>query len=455
MTKTKSVYECQNCGTQFPKWLGRCTDCGGWNTLVESVVSKSSDPMGSVSISDAKPIALNDLDIIEANAIPTGVKEFDHVLGGGLVPGSVTLISGEPGIGKSTLVMQIVGAMAEAGISSLYSSAEESSAQIRARANRLEVNSDLVNVLATNKLEDILHHTKDLESKVLIVDSIHTVTCDDISSSAGTVSQVRECAHRLTEFAKSTTTSVIVVGQVTKEGTLAGPRVLEHVVDSVLSFEGDDHALVRTLRASKHRFGTTDELGLFDMTEKGLVALEDPSALMTTSGIDRPSGLAIAAAVDGSRPFLVEVQALVVPTTAPMPRRVVQGIDSARVSSLIAVLEKRCGVKLSQCDVYVSLVGGIKVKDAGLDMAICMAIASADKDKTLSANIVFAGEVGLSGEVRPSIHAGRRIREAARRGHKEIFINLAKSDINQTSDVGIQLNECSYLNQVIDRVFAD
>jgi DNA repair protein RadA/Sms len=446
MAKTRTVYECQTCGSQFPKWLGRCNECGGWNTLVESVIGSEKPETPTRAISDAKVVSLSDVDVVESHPIPTGIDEFDHVVGGGLVSGSVTLIGGEPGIGKSTLVMQIVGSLANKGTASLYASAEESSAQIRGRASRLGVTSELVKVLSTNRLEDILFHAREEDVSILIVDSIHTVACDDISSTAGTVSQVRECAHRLTEFAKSTNTTVLVVGQVTKEGTLAGPRVLEHVVDTVLSFEGDDHALVRTLRASKHRFGTTDELGLFDMTEKGLIALDDPSSFMSAITTSRPSGLAVAAAVDGSRPFLIEVQALVVPTTAPVPRRVVQGVDNARVSSLIAVLEKRCSLRLSQCDVYVSLVGGLKVKDAGLDLAICVAIASADKDVAVARDDVFAGEVGLSGEIRPSVHTNRRLREAARRGHQRMFLNPGKSKAHEE---GISIVTHDFVSKVL------
>ncbi len=452
--KTRTVFECQTCGSQFPKWLGRCNECGGWNTLVESLIGPDADPTSGVTRSASivsEVMSLNDVDILESTPFPTGIDEFDHVVGGGLVPGSVTVISGEPGIGKSTLVMQIVGSLAQRNIASLYASAEESAAQIRGRASRLGVDSPLIKVLATSHIEDIIHHAGETKSSVVIVDSIHSLVCNEIGSSAGTVSQVRECAHRLTEFAKSTNTTIIVVGQVTKEGTLAGPRVLEHVVDTVLSFEGDDSGLVRTLRASKHRFGTTEELGLFDMTEHGLFPLDDPSALMAVTGNARPSGLAVASAVDGSRPFLIEVQALVVPTTAPVPRRVVQGVDTARVSSLIAVLQKRCGLSLATCDVYVSLVGGIRVKDAGLDLAICMAIASANKDIALSRDDVFAGEVGLSGEIRPSTHTSRRIREASRRGHTTIHINTGKTELSAADRKSIAIaNE-----DLVAKVLAD
>lgn len=452
MSKVRTVFECQTCAAQFPKWLGRCNECGGWNTLVESVINPSADPMGAETAAltvTSQVVSLGDVDILEATPIPTGIDEFDLVLGGGLVPGSVTLISGEPGIGKSTLVMQIVGSLAVNNISSLYASAEESTAQIRGRASRLGVDAKIVNVVATSHIEDIIHHAKEMQASVVIVDSIHTLICADISSSAGTVSQVRECAHRLTSFAKSTTTTVIVVGQVTKEGTLAGPRVLEHVVDTVLSFEGDDHGLVRTLRASKHRFGTTDELGLFEMTGAGLLALDDPSALMAMTGTARPSGLVVSAAMDGSRPFLIEVQALVVPTTAQIVRRVVQGIDTARVTSLIAVLEKRCNVKLGTCDIYVSLVGGIRVKDSALDLAICVALASANSDVAVSRDEVFAGEVGLSGEIRPCAHAGRRIREAARRGHSRIMLNPGKTELSAAERKSITITDCDSLAKVL------
>lgn len=448
MVKTKTVFECQTCGSQFPKWLGRCQECGGWNTLTESVIGSSASSSSVSAPRTSQVVSLSDIDVVEATPVSTGIDEFDHVLSGGLVPGSVTLIGGEPGIGKSTLVMQVVGALAEKGLSSLYASAEESASQIRGRASRLGVVNDAISLLASARLTDILASARETQCDVLVIDSIHTVLCDDISSSAGTVSQVRECAHQLTEYAKTTNTTVILIGQVTKEGTLAGPRVLEHLVDTVLSFEGDEHGFVRTLRVSKHRFGSIEGLGLFDMTEKGVIAISDPSALMSMDARERPSGLVVAAAVDGSRPFLVEVQALVVPTTAPVPRRVVQGVETARVSSIIAVLQKRCAINVSQCDVYVSLVGGIKIKDAGLDLAIAMAIASADRDVVIPREYVFAGEVGLSGEIRPVVHSSRRVREAARRGHETLFLNTGRMD--EASQDGIAVHHSDVLSHVAD-----
>lgn len=453
MSKTRTVFECQSCGSQFPKWLGRCSECGGWNTFVESVIGDPAQANAAVVAhnTDTKIVTLGELDIIESHPIPTGIGEFDLVLSGGLVPGSVTLIGGEPGIGKSTLVMQILGSLAKKNVTSLYASAEESNAQIRGRASRLGITSDKIGVLTTSRVEDIIHHAKESGASVVVVDSIHTLTCDDISSSAGTVSQVRECAHRLTAFAKQSTTTIIVVGQVTKEGALAGPKVLEHVVDTVLSFEGDDNALVRTLRASKHRYGNIDELGLFDMSENGLVELDDPQALMTITSNARPSGLAVGVAVDGSRPFLIEVQALVVPTTAPIQRRVVQGIETARVNALVAVLEKRCDIKVSLCDIYVSLVGGVKIRDAGLDLAIIAALASAEKNISLPRDLVFAGEVGLSGELRPATHTLRRVREASRRGHGQLFINTGKTKVSKDDAGSINISNQDTVKSVLNQ----
>ena len=466
MGKLKTVYECQTCASQFPKWLGRCSECGAWGTLVESIIDPSyslvegassqttnSHNLDSLLGNEKSKVAnLQEIDPISAIPMPTGIEEFDHVLGGGLVAGSVTLIGGEPGIGKSTLVMQILGSLAERNIGSLYASAEESSSQIRSRASRLNIASQNVGVVATGKIEEIIAHANKEKYSVLVVDSLHTVSCADISSSAGTVSQVRECAHRLTEFAKRTGVTVILVGQVTKEGTLAGPRVLEHVVDTVLSFEGDDHALVRTLRVTKHRFGNTDELGLFDMTSTGLIALDSDSALMTNVGGARPSGLVVGAAVDGSRPFLIEVQALVDVTSNPNPRRIVQGFETSRLNSLLAVLSKRCGINLSFHDVYVSLSGGIRIKDPGLDLAICVAIASALKEVPVTKDFVFAGEIGLSGEVRSSPHSSRRIREADRRRYKNIFLNLAKTDVKSLDLEQIEIKNEVMLKTVIDLV---
>ncbi|MFN8016424.1 MAG: DNA repair protein RadA [Acidimicrobiia bacterium] len=448
MSKTKTVYECQTCGSQFPKWIGRCSECGAWNSVVESLIESQVAGLPGLKES-SNPLPLSQVDVLESTPIPTNVKEFDHVLGGGLVPGSVTLIGGEPGIGKSTLVMQVLSSLANNGAICFYASAEESSAQIRGRAGRLKINSDDIYVSSTSNVDEIIIQAKNINCKYLVVDSIHTLLCDEISSTSGTVSQVRECAHRLTDFAKKTNTTVLVVGQVTKEGTLAGPRVLEHLVDTVLSFEGDDHGVVRTLRCSKHRFGSVQELGLFDMTEHGLIALDDPSSLMSFTNDSRPSGLAVAAAVDGTRPFLIEVQALVVSTTAPNPRRVVQGVDSARINALLAVLEKRCSIRLSICDVYVSLVGGIKIKDPGLDLAICVAIASASKDITVSKDNVFSGEVGLSSEIRPCMHVSRRIREASRRGHKTITTNIGKTSKEEFSKEKIEVINADSLYNVL------
>ena len=464
MSKTKTVYECQSCASQFPKWLGRCNECGTWGSLVESVIDPNYSLEGTTSSANTRNLdsllgneksivtSLSDIDPISATPVATDISEFDHVLGGGLVAGSVTLIGGEPGIGKSTLVMQILGSLSLKGISSLYASAEESSTQIRSRAARLKISSNNIGVVATSKVEEIMAHANTAKNAVLVVDSIHTVSCADISSSAGTVSQVRECAHRLTEFAKRTGTTVILVGQVTKEGTLAGPRVLEHVVDTVLSFEGDDHGIVRTLRVSKHRFGNTDELGLFDMTPSGLTALDSDSALMANIGDERPSGLVVGAAVDGSRPFLIEIQALVDPTTNPNPRRIVQGFETSRLNSLLAVLNKRCGLNLSFHDVYVSLSGGIKIKDPGLDLAICVAIASALREIPISNTMVFAGEIGLSGEIRSSPHSIRRVREADRRGYEYIFLNVGKTSKDELGIENVKVKNEKILKNVLDKV---
>ena len=433
MARTKTVFRCMSCGTDAPKWSGQCSSCGEWNTLAEeldapaSLVSSAAPPVPPVPItavrsSDGKPVA-------------TGMAEVDRVLGGGLVPGSVTLVGGEPGIGKSTLVLQLLGARAAAGATTLYVSGEESADQVRLRADRLGALHDQLLLAAETSLPAVLHHIEHVRPEVCVIDSIHTLHDPEYSSAPGSVTQVREGAHRLVQAAKSTGTTVLLVGHVTKEGQLAGPRVLEHVVDTVLSFEGDRHHALRLLRASKHRFGSTEELGLFAMASDGLEPVPDPSGLFL--GDRRPGipGTVVTPALEGHRPLLVEVQTLVADSSLAQPRRSSQGLDSGRLSLLLAVLERRAGLPMQGLDVYAMAVGGVKVVEPGADLAICCALASSFVARPVEATVVAVGEVGLGGELRQVGRLDRRLAEASRLGFTTAVVPRSAPQVDAPIEV--------------------
>ncbi len=427
MVKIRSVFRCGECGGSSPQWAGRCPTCGEWNTLTEEVDAPDVSPVRAaasrVGPRDA-PVPIADVDTTASATMATGIDEVDRVLGGGLVPGSVTLVGGEPGIGKSTLLLQVVDALAARGARALYISAEESKQQVRLRADRLGTLRPHVYLAAENAIPHIVAHIDTVAPDVVVVDSIQTVFEPQITSAPGSVTQVRESAARLVHEAKARGIAVILVGHVTKDGNLAGPRVLEHVVDTVLSFEGDRHHGLRLLRAVKHRFGSTDELGLFEMSEAGLVAVPDPSALFLADRRRGVPGSAIVATIEGHRPLLVELQALVNPTSIPTPRRSAQGVDGGRLSLLTAVLDRRVGVSVTGHDVYALAVGGVRVVEPAADLAICLAISSSLTDVALPPTLVACGEVGLGGEIRQVGHLERRLNEAARLGFTQALVPL-------------------------------
>ncbi len=420
MARTKTVHRCAQCGWSTPKWVGRCDGCDEWNTLVEELDVRDSPT--SVGSAQSTPMPMSSIVDDASVARSTGLPEVDRVLGGGLVAGSVTLVGGEPGIGKSTLLLQLVGATAAVGSRSLYVSGEESAGQVRGRADRLgAVHQDLW-LVAETALVHILSHLDEVKPDVVVIDSIQTMHDPNLASAPGSVAQVRECAHALVQYAKTNGTAVLLVGHVTKEGTLAGPRVLEHVVDTVLEFDGDRHHGLRLLRASKHRFGATTEVGLLQMDESGLAAVADPSGLFLADRVTGVSGSAIVPTLDGNRPLLIELQALVAKSSLATPRRSAQGLDQGRLSMLLAVLERRCGLSVAGADVYALAVGGARVSDPGADAAVALSVASSLTGHPLSDDLVVVGEVGLGGELRQVGHLDRRLAEAARMGFRRAIV---------------------------------
>lgn len=433
MAKTRTVFRCMSCGAEAPKWSGKCAGCGDWNTLTEELDLPSS--ISSLSDPPVPPVPITAVRSQDGQPVPTGIPEVDRVLGGGLVPGSVTLVGGEPGVGKSTLVLQLMGARAAAGSTVLYITGEESADQVRLRADRLGALQDNLLLAAETSLPNVIHHINEVRPEICVVDSIQTLHDPAYTSAPGSVTQVRECAHRLVQTAKTTGTTVLLVGHVTKDGQLAGPRVLEHVVDTVLSFEGDRHHALRLLRAQKHRFGSTEELGLFAMVASGLEPVPDPSGLFI--GDRRPGipGSIVTPALEGHRPLLVEVQTLVASSQLPQPRRSCQGLDSGRLALLLAVLERRAGIRIQQLDVYANAVGGVKVVEPGADLAICLALASAVAGVPIPPSMVACGEVGLGGEIRQVGRIERRVAEAARLGFTTAVVPRSAPDTDAPIDL--------------------
>ena len=429
MARLRTVHRCTQCGAGSAQWSGRCPACGEWNTLVEEVEDLSPRRAAGAGVAGGdRPVLVADVEMAEWRTRPTGIGELDRVLGGGLVPGSATLVGGEPGIGKSTLLLQAAASMAAAGARCLLVSAEESKQQVRLRAERLGALEAGLWLVSQTSLGGIVAAVDEVKPDVLIVDSIQTVFDPEIGSAPGSVVQVRECAHQLVGLAKQHGLATILVGHVTKDGALAGPRVLEHVVDTVLSFEGERHHSLRLLRAAKHRFGPTGELGLFEMAGAGLVGVPDPGALFL--GDRRPGvpGSVVVPAMEGQRPLLVEVQALVTRNEAPNPRRSAQGLDAGRVSLVLAVLGERAGVQLSKYDVYASTVGGVRITEPAADLAVALALASAATGRPLPSDLVACGEVGLAGELRRVGHAERRLSEAARLGFRRAVVAASAPD---------------------------
>lgn len=417
--RTRTTFRCTSCGAGAPVWAGRCTGCGEWNTLLEERARPAARAVAPPA-EPARPIA--DVGAHDAAPLPTGVAELDRVLGGGLVPGSVTLLGGEPGIGKSTLLLQTVAAMAGRGLDALYVTAEESAAQVRGRAARLDALADRLWLAADTALPEVVAHLDAVAPAVVVIDSIQTVHDPELGSAPGAVGQVRECAQRLVVEARARGAAVILVGHVTKDGGLAGPRVLEHLVDTVLSFEGDRHHALRLLRAVKHRFGGTGELGVFEMSDTGLAGVHDPSALFLADRRAGEAGSVVVPVLDGGRPLLVEVQALLAPTTIPTPRRQGQGIENGRLGMLLAVLAQRVGVSVANQDVWVTVAGGVRAAEPAVDLGVALAVASAVTGVAVPADLVVCGEVGLAGELRQVGRLDRRMAEAARLGFRRVLV---------------------------------
>jgi DNA repair protein RadA/Sms len=422
MARARTIYRCNECGTAEPKWTGRCSACEAWNSLVEEVVAASSPSAEAVGPSAAVPVPIAEVDTAAWAPSPTRVGELDRVLQGGFVPGSVTVLGGEPGIGKSTLLLQALAGLAKSGRRCLYVTAEESAQQVRLRAERLGALPPNLWLVSDTALPHVLGHIESVAPDVVAIDSIQTVYEPSMSSAPGSVAQVRECAHRLVRISKERAMASVLVGHVTKDGALAGPRVLEHLVDTVLSFEGERHHALRLLRAVKHRFGSTDELGLFEMTDRGLDGVPDPSALFLADRRPGTPGSIVAPVLDGHRPLLVEVQALVAETNLPAPRRSAQGLDSGRLALVVAVLQERVGLLFHKRDVHTVVAGGVRVVEPGADLALALALVSAHSGVAVPDDVVACGEVGLGGELRQVHQTSRRLAEAARLGFRRAVV---------------------------------
>lgn len=421
MAKSKTLFFCQECGNEFSKWTGQCPVCKAWNSLVEGEAKTASRKKTGSLLAPMEPVKISQVESAEGERYTTGSAELDRVLGGGLVKGSLTLIGGDPGIGKSTLLLQVCNHMAKNGQKVLYISGEESMSQIRIRAERLGTLQDLLLLCETNLelIEDVL---KKEEPEVVVIDSIQTMYVEEVASAPGSVSQVREATALLLRLAKTLNISVFIVGHVTKEGAVAGPRMLEHMVDTVLYFEGERHAAYRILRGVKNRFGSTNEIGVFEMVEKGLVEVENPSAYMLDGRSEDASGSVVSCILEGSRPMLIELQALVCPSNFGIPRRTASGMDINRVNLLMAVLEKRINLKLQNSDAYVNIAGGLRMNEPAMDLAVVMAILSSYYNKSLATDTLVFGEVGLSGEVRAVKQAAVRIQEGKKLGFKRCIL---------------------------------
>ena len=438
MAKLKRTFFCTSCGYETPKWLGKCPSCGEWNTITEHVVAKESSSVSSrlTSVPRVEPRKVQDIEEHTTVRVDVGIAEVNRVLGGGMVPGSLILLGGEPGIGKSTLSLQL--ALTENGLRTLYVSGEESAEQIKMRATRLGIRNQECTVFTETLLENIVAQIEELRPDVVIIDSIQTISTDLVESSAGSVTQIRECAATLLKVAKSLGIAVFIIGHITKDGSIAGPKILEHIVDVVLQFEGDGNHTYRILRGIKNRFGATYEIGVFEMREEGLREVANPSEILLSHYDEPLAGTAVGAAVDGMRPYLIEVQALVSGAAYGTPQRSTTGFDQRRLNMLLAVLEKRVGLKMFQKDVFLNFAGGFKIADTGMDLAVVAAIISSYYDRALMEGVCCAGEIGLSGEVRPAPRTEQRIAEAARLGFKRIVVSsFVEKSIKKRKDIEV------------------
>lgn len=451
MAKARLKYQCNECGAEAPKWVGQCPDCMAWNTLREVIINTAPANAGRFRdhlAAGNAACSLADVDSEKETREPTAINELDRVLGGGLVRGSVTLIGGDPGIGKSTLLLQMLSCLHEgAAVPGLYVSGEESGQQVGLRGQRLGLPLAGLRILTENHLEGILHVASVERPRVIVIDSIQTVYSDLLPSAPGAVAQVRECAAQLVRFAKQTGMSLLLVGHVTKHGALAGPRVLEHMVDTVLYFEGDNSSRFRIVRAIKNRFGAVNELGLFAMTDKGLKEVSNPSAMFLSRHHEPVAGSVVMVTREGTRPLLLEVQALVDPSSPGNPRRVVLGLEQNRLAMLLAVLHRHTGIATADQDVFVNVVGGVRITETGADLAIMLAIISSLKDKPLPADRVVFGEVGLSGEIRPVQNGSERLKEAAKHGFHHA--SIPRANIPPHPPAGIEIEPVSRLPDVM------
>jgi DNA repair protein RadA/Sms len=454
MAKSRTLYICQSCGNQSPKWLGKCPVCGEWNTYVEEVINRDeekSKERGFSPKSDVKPVPLQDISESHTVRLITHDSELDRVLGGGIVPGSLVLIGGEPGIGKSTLMLQLAAGLE--GKTILYVSGEESDRQIKMRADRMNVSNKDCYVLTETNTQAIFKHANALEPDVIIIDSVQTLHSVYIDSTPGSISQIRECTGEIQRFAKETHIPIFLIGHITKDGSIAGPKTLEHIVDTVLQFEGDRNYTYRILRTIKNRFGSTSEIGIYEMQGSGLRPVLNPSEILLTHREEQPSGIAIAAMIEGMRPFLIETQALVTPAFYGTPQRSSTGFDVKRMGMLLAVLEKRAGFRFGTKDVFLNIAGGIYVDDPAIDLGIVSALISSYEDKAIPAKIAFAAEVGLSGEIRAVNRIEQRIAEADKLGFDKIFISKYNLKAVDMSKVNIEVVSISKIQQLVAHLF--
>jgi DNA repair protein RadA/Sms len=450
MPKSKTIYYCQNCGTQSATWLGKCNNCGEWNTFVEEIVQSASQKNKyDDSALQSVPQLISEISDVPVSRINSGINELNRVLGGGIVIGSLVLLGGDPGIGKSTLMLQ--SALAIPAVKILYVSGEESSIQIKLRASRLKQKNNSCYIVNETNTQAIFSHINSIKPQLIVVDSIQTLQTSSLESSAGTISQIRETAAELQRFSKKTNTPVFLIGHITKDGTLAGPKVLEHIVDVVLQFEGDRNYGYRLVRATKNRFGSIDEIGIFEMTQSGLREVDNPSEILISQRDEDTTGVAIAATIEGLRPLLIEVQALVTPAVYGNPQRSSTGFDLRRLGMLLAVLEKKCGHKFGNKDVFFNIAGGIRTEDPAVDLAIIAALLSSSLDIAISTKDCFAGEISLSGEIRPVSRIEQRISEVQKLGYKRIFI--ASNNPKLPDNNLIKIIRISKIGHLLERLF--
>jgi len=448
--KIQSAFFCQSCGTQSPKWLGKCPQCNEWNTFVEEIITKENDTNSNFKSNKInKPTLVSNIDYTNEKRIVTNDNELNRVLGGGIVPGSLILLGGDPGIGKSTLLLQF--ALSSKSKKILYVSGEESEKQIKMRAERINRNSEHCYILAETSTQNIFQQIEQLQPDILVVDSIQTLHTAHIESSPGSVSQIRECTAELIKYAKETSTAMFLIGHINKDGAIAGPKILEHMVDTVLQFEGDRNHVYRILRTIKNRFGSASELGVYEMNQEGLREVSNPSEILISERDEATSGVGIAATIEGARPLLVEIQSLVSSAVYGTPQRSATGYDTKRMNMLLAVLEKRCGFRLGAKDVFLNITGGIKIDDTAIDLAVVCSILSSEHDIALNTLTCFAGEIGLSGEIRAVNRIESRIAEAEKLGYNKIIIS--KYNKFNAIDFNIEIIQCGKIEQVFKLLF--